>query len=720
MIMSLFQQRPLRRWMAVLFALLSTVLAPVRAERVLSIAGPGSTALPSHPSLLFGATQDFAVEFWVRPIEVTTNLGAIFTSGNYPTLTGSDGTNGGWGLYWQSGALHLAIRPSISTAGVAYSGARGQSIPLTVATWHHVVVSALRSGDLTLWVDGVQKDLFTMGSWTYFGRKLEGLGPYRIGADPSGANPFRGSMDELRIWSRTRSASEIANANRDRLALNGSEGSLVAYYRFNESGGPINSLGSLGPLGVTPLAGASLADDPTLSFAPALAPASDFALRFDGVNQSAETPIPGSALAGNELSIEYWYKGSRLQSAVRLQLGTLWVVSPWINGASVNAPLHFINTAGTNAVQVAVCSNVQNPNDGQWHHIAMTWKSGAANGLISYYDGQVVSRAITPAIPIPAIATNVWLGGFNGTSEFLNGTLDEVRIWNRELTAEEVRVHASIPTPRLFGFEAGLVGYFDLNDGTTNGARERISGQTALFRNMTPANRVAQDGVIFRDPVFQKVRNPRAAGLWMGEISLKAVNEAAQGGTNALAAGGQFDLNVLLHVDASGAVRLLKDVTVMQKRNSASNLTQIVLVTDDALLPNFDGVVKRSGRLVGVRHSSAFYSFPGLDLPLEGGVGSAFLLEGDNTVSSALPTNPFRHKFHPQHKDPKDLKGLPYDIHRHIEFQFRDARILPGEGRDRLNGTYRETIRGLHRAPIVVEGDVRLERISLVNKLNDQ
>jgi len=722
MSMSIFKERPGRRCAAILVALLAAVFTAgtVCAERVLSLTGTGAVLLPSSNALKFGSDKDFAVEFWVKPVDTGTNLGAIFTSGNFATLTGSDGTNGGWGVYWQSGALSLAIRPSVSSTGTPYSGLRGVSVPATVGVWHHVVVNAHRAGDMTLWVDGVQKDANRMASWSYFGRTVEGLSPYRIGSDPAGGNGFRGSFDDLRIWGRVRNASEVANAFRDRLALNGTEPLLVGYYRFNESSGAALSLGALSGATTATVDGPARFEDASLAFGPALPPAADFALSFNGTDQSVDTRIPGSALAGNELSIEYWYKGSRLQSAVRLQLGSLWIVSGWIQSGQNNAPRHIVNTVGTNDVQVLVCSNVQNPNDGLWHHIAMTWKSGSANGFVSYYDGQQVASAITPLVPIPAIGTNVFLGSFNGGSEYLFGTLDEVRIWKRQLTAEEIRLHATSPVPRLFGFEAGLAGYFPMNDGNPTGTRDEFSGQLAQFRNMTAANRVPQDGVTFRDPVFQKLRNPAAAGLWLGEVSLKGVNEAALGGTNALAAGGQFDFNVLLHVNAAGDVRLLKDVTIMQKRNTASNLTQIVLVTDDTLLPNFDGVLKRSGRLVGVRHSSAFYPFEGQFLPLEGGVGSACLLDGTNTVASTLPTNPFRHRYHPVHKDPKDLKGTAYDIQRRIEFQFRDSRILPGEGRERLNGTYRETIRGLHKVPVVVEGDVRLERISLVNTLNDQ
>lgn len=712
----------LRILFRIIAILLIAMTGRVSAERVLTFPGTVNAVLPPSEQLKFRADRNFSVEFWMKPNESGTNLGAIFTSGDYATLTGGDGTNGGWGLYWQSGTVVLAIRPSISASGTPYGGVRGQPAAMTPGVWHHVAVDAFRNGSMTLWVDGVQKDAVNMASWTYFGRVLEGLGPYRIGSDPSGGNLYRGSIDELRIWGRTRAATEIVSSSRDRLALNGNEPLLLAYYKFNEATGSAASLGSIGSAANILLSTAVRSDDDTLAFGAPISTAgvSDLALTFNGTNQTVETRVQGGALAGNELSIEYWFKGSMLQSAVRIQSPNLWIVSGWVAGGNPATPRHLVNTAGTNNQLILACPPNRSPIDGLWHHVAMTWKSGATAGFVSYFDGELVVSQPAPAVPLPAIPASVWLGSVGGTAEFLRGTLDEVHIWNRQISAEEVRRHATIPVARLFGFEPGLVAYFSMNDGDATGVRDQVSGQLALFRNMGAANRVAQDGVTFREPELVKMKNPAAAGLWLGEVSLNAVNEASLGGTNAAPAGGQFDFNVLLHVNAAGEVRLLKDVTIMQKRNSASNLTEIVLVTDDAQLSNFEGVVKRAGRLVGVRHSSAFYQFEGTSLALDGGIGSALLLQGTNSVPATLPASPFKHRFHPVHKDPKDLKGLPYDILRRIEFRFRESKVLPGEGRERLSGKYRETITGLHKAPVVVEGDLRLERISMVSKLNDQ
>lgn len=704
-------------WLVLLLGL----MAGARAEIVVPFSGSSQMILPTLPQFRFGASNDFALELWIKPANTGTEEAAVFTGDTYAKLT-SAGTNGGWGLYWRSGALQVIRKPSISATNPnAIGGSQGALVPVSSGAWHHVVVNFQRTGVSTLYVDGVLKETGNdnYASWAYFQRTFDSMLPYRLGMDPDGTRPFKGSIDEVRIWGRIRTALEVSNAYQNRLGLSGSETGLLAYYNFNEPAAHA-ALGSVGrSADIISMPGA-VAEDTTLVIQAAIVPApnGDYAFAFGGSNQSIETAISGDQLAGKELSIEYWFKGAKLQSAVRLQNESLWVVSGW--GAR---PYHIVNTSGANNVQISATSEAEPLSDGQWHHIAMTWKSGDPSGFKSYRDGVAITSAATPTNAIPNIPAKVWLGSFNGTSEFMEGNLDEVRIWRRVLTEAEILDHAKKPT-RLFGSEFGLVAYFPFNDGSATGTKDVTSGQMANFRNMGASERVVQSTVKFAEPVVMRNPNPASAGLWVGEVSLKSVNEVTAktpNPTNTVQAGGTFDFNILLHVDASGAVQLLKDVTIMQKPNANTNLTEIVLITDDKLLPNYQGVLKRSGKLVGARYSSAFYQFPGLASPLTGGLGMLYGLVGTNIITSDMPTNPFRHRFHPQHKNPVDLQGNPYTVTRVIEINLTGGgRVSPDDGRDRIKGSYRETFTGLHKTPLIAEGEISIERVSLVNKLNNQ
>ncbi len=102
-------------------------------------------------------------------------------------------------------------------------------------------------------------------------------------------------------------------------------------------------------------------------------------------------------------------------------------------------------------------------------------------------------------------------------------------------------------------------------------------------------------------------------------------------------------------------------------------------------------------------------------------------LEGRIYLPAGAPTNPFRHRRHPDHV-------LGYNIERLIRLDFDgmtgDSLEPAGYGVDRITGTYREEIFGLHKplgpepdtAPIGLrtEGRFALTRISLIDTLNSR
>jgi hypothetical protein len=102
-------------------------------------------------------------------------------------------------------------------------------------------------------------------------------------------------------------------------------------------------------------------------------------------------------------------------------------------------------------------------------------------------------------------------------------------------------------------------------------------------------------------------------------------------------------------------------------------------------------------------------------LGVAGLAGTAFLPAGH-------PTNPFRHRRHPDHR-----YGI--DITRHVRLDFdpgpAGALETAGYGVERITGVYREELLGLHKplgpgkdTGLRVEGRFELNRISLIDALN--
>lgn len=193
----------------------------------------------------------------------------------------------------------------------------------------------------------------------------------------------------------------------------------------------------------------------------------DNALNFDGINDHVEiancatTPLP----VKDEITIEYWFKGSNMQSAVRFQTDRDYIVMGWQNNR------HIISTdGGLNGLFFGA-----NVTDGKWHHIAMTWKKGAVasgNGFRSYVDGRLAnSRDVNTNINLPVIRTNFQLGSFLGSQEFTNGSLDEVRVWNIARTEAQIAENMK----KSPSDQSGLLIYYKFNHGTASGDNSGIT-----------------------------------------------------------------------------------------------------------------------------------------------------------------------------------------------------------------------------------------------------
>ena len=108
------------------------------------------------------------------------------------------------------------------------------------------------------------------------------------------------------------------------------------------------------------------------------------------------------------------------------------------------------------------------------------------------------------------------------------------------------------------------------------------------------------------------------------------------------------------------------------------------------------------------------------ELPMTGSFGTSLATE--IVLPANHPTNPFRHRRHPDHTTGFDIRRLV-----NLTFQPTDGQLLSrtGYGVDRISGTYAEEIFGLHKplgpsknTGLKVAGTFQLHRISLIDALN--
>jgi len=209
-------------------------------------------------------------------------------------------------------------------------------------------------------------------------------------------------------------------------------------------------------------------------------------------------------------------------------------------------------------------------------------------------------------------------------------------------------------------------------------------------------------------------------GLWIGQVEINKVNEVNNPTDTSVPkkAPHPFDLTVLLHVDTDNNVRILRDAIIMQKTivENEEEVSKRVIITNDNLLSNYEGVIRRDGKLVGIRMGSLGFDFEAdkHQLMLTGQMAPGNTLQGSIAMGENHPTNPFKHLYHPDHQ-----KGRA--ITRNVSFTIdseQDAND-PDSEKFSLTGQFEESVTGLHKIPIVASGIFTIKRISVVGELND-
>jgi hypothetical protein len=122
--------------------------------------------------------------------------------------------------------------------------------------------------------------------------------------------------------------------------------------------------------------------------------------------------------------------------------------------------------------------------------------------------------------------------------------------------------------------------------------------------------------------------------------------------------------------------------------------------------------------------------FDGTALKCNGSISTTITcrLVMESSADYTHPTNPFLHRYHPDHDNlASDFKTFKQEVNRIV----RDITLVfdpvpfdsptsppPGWGVNRLGGTFSESISGLAKGPIKVEGNFTLTLAADVDVLN--
>ena len=274
-------------------------------------------------------------------------------------------------------------------------------------------------GVIHRYINGVQYDDLTMPNPT---GTLTGSHLY-FGAGRSGSEFFSGKLDDIRIYNRALSTAEVTSLyDTEKPSL--TDG-LVAYYPFNgnandESGNANNGVVN-GATSTTDRHGIA-----------------GKAYSFDGVNDNIDLgDKPAFDFGTSDFTFSLWFQTSGEQ------------INKYIIGKyhGVNPPAYGIGTHGHTkgyaflydggesvSVEARGSTDVD---EGNWHHMLVAFDRDAKMSM--YLDGALeVSSDISGEQEAISNAMNLYIGRIQDGAVHFGGKIDDIRIYNRALTAAEV------------------------------------------------------------------------------------------------------------------------------------------------------------------------------------------------------------------------------------------------------------------------------------------
>ncbi|HZV68439.1 MAG TPA: LamG-like jellyroll fold domain-containing protein, partial [Saprospiraceae bacterium] len=364
--------------------------------------------------------------------------------------------------------------------------------------WHHVALvrNGTGSGNVTIYVDGVLRltgtvnqtfttDDFRIGAFKWLGNE---------------ADFFAGSMDELRIWNTARTLTEInANMNVD---LFGNEVGLLRYWDFNQGNpgnnnaglislrdkSPNTSHGTLKNFALTGSASNYISGNASQQIIRegTDADGDGFTSCFDCNDGNANINPYAAEVCGNsidddcdsntDLEVNKALHFDGVNDRVSIPVSpilSVFTAEAWIKVTSGNTWRRIISWEGTNSASI----NVSDANllgylengggvhggpiigDNQWHHVAVVRNGNGSNNITAYVDGSVALTATLSNVLTTSLLT---FGAESSGVAGINGSLDEIRIWNAALTQSQIQSRMNV---RLDGNETNLLRYYTFDHG---------------------------------------------------------------------------------------------------------------------------------------------------------------------------------------------------------------------------------------------------------------
>jgi len=353
----------------------------------------------------------------------------------------------------------------LTTVGGVTNTVEGSSSVLD-NKWHHVV--AISNGSVwTMYVDGVSQTVTAtngtnVGNWF---SDVSGRDRVTIGAQYNGATPaysFKGIIDDVRIYNRVLSASEVAALYKLGLATAAPANNtgLVGYWSLDNS--DIN--------GTTAYDRSGKGNNGTLTNSPTKVAGKlgQGLSLIDTLSKYIEIPDTSALRLTGGGTITAWIKPNSLNAiaATIVDKGTT-------NTSTTDGYRFNITTSGQIGIRVNANTATKSTDNaysfGKWTFAVGVIKP---DGSVALYSNGVNVTGTPGSAVLPPDTTGVMRIGARatGTDRNFDGVIDDVHIYNRALSASEVVALYKLGTATVNAAnKTGLVGYWSFDNSDING-----------------------------------------------------------------------------------------------------------------------------------------------------------------------------------------------------------------------------------------------------------
>ncbi|MCY3414051.1 MAG: fibronectin type III domain-containing protein [Candidatus Heimdallarchaeota archaeon] len=386
----------------------------------------------------FITTEDLSISFFTKPEQ---KQGSVFTQ--YTSLSLHDSfnfaptadTDNKWWMRWHDGSNSYTD----SSEDVNY----GQ--------WVHIaLIKSKTNNNVSFYINNN-----LINSWTWDGTLYVShlLNAYIAAANNNGSpyGFYQGIIDEVRLYNKTLTPSQIEDLYRQ--YMDPLDTDLWAYYDFNEGSGSV----------LTDISGNN--PDGSHIGNPAYVTGIDgTALKFDGIDDWINTNA--NFLKTGSQTISAWFKpevdayGYILYQRSNSNNAMAFTM---INDVGNQYRMYYYDSVGTIRQSPYVGTSPQ------WYHMVIVKDSETGYGYF-YMNGELLSQEPYDGgyYTVNGIVESMWIGG-SAAGAKLDGTIDEIRIYNKSLSATQVsdlyNLHA-LPADTIYP-EISSPADFSINEGQT-------------------------------------------------------------------------------------------------------------------------------------------------------------------------------------------------------------------------------------------------------------